>query len=347
MLLLMQRLLTDQLWAEIERLSFRSKKMAAVAYCTSYSSVCFGEGDILVVDASDTAIETGQTAARILRRAFDKGAAVYSVPDLHAKVLLFGDVAIVGSANLSNHSKDLFEAGIATDSSEVVRSAKEYIVSLAIPTCRIDENFLRRIENIKVIRERITTNTPHEDVVIFDGRLPVLPLPTGIIRCVNFSDGRAINEREVIRVWDDARRLQFVSAGGSPWYRDRIRSIRPGDQLIAYIKGKGVVGIGIAVTPAISITDFMPLNGSPAGSLLSQVKYCRNLNHNSRDLDNCEYCVSVLWQAWVPVNRAYRQTRLGNQNIVWLPRSHLAKEIISTFEHFGLNAIAQSITLPI
>ena len=44
------------------------------------------EGDLLITDASDGAIKSGQTSASILARAKDRGADIYSLPGLHAKL---------------------------------------------------------------------------------------------------------------------------------------------------------------------------------------------------------------------------------------------------------------------
>ena len=64
----MQSIHTDSLWTEIERLATASRyRVAAVAYVTDDEIVQFGEGDLLVVDASDNAIKTGQTDRRVLK----------------------------------------------------------------------------------------------------------------------------------------------------------------------------------------------------------------------------------------------------------------------------------------
>ena len=69
----MDELLSDNLWPTIKRLAKRSSsKRAAVAYVTSEEYVEFGEGDVLVTDASHEAIASGQTNAKLLERAFER-----------------------------------------------------------------------------------------------------------------------------------------------------------------------------------------------------------------------------------------------------------------------------------
>jgi hypothetical protein len=63
-------------------------KTAVVAYVSSDAIVPFGAGDTLVTDATDEAIGSGQTRARVLRDALARGAEIYSCPNLHAKVIL-------------------------------------------------------------------------------------------------------------------------------------------------------------------------------------------------------------------------------------------------------------------
>ena len=88
----MQLLRWNSLWREIEKLAKSAQyKLAAVAYPTNDDIVKFGEGDLLVVDASQKAISTAQTDRRVLARAFKRGASLYSCPGLHAKVMVFDE----------------------------------------------------------------------------------------------------------------------------------------------------------------------------------------------------------------------------------------------------------------
>lgn len=145
------RVLGTGLRAELKRLGrHRHEKRAAVAYVTSDEDVAFCKGDILIVDASDAMIAGGQTDAEVLCRAFARGALLYNLQGLHAKLFLFGDVAVVGSANLSRSA--LFEAGLVTTDHVVVSGVASLIDEMARRADVIDGAFLDRVSRIPVTR---------------------------------------------------------------------------------------------------------------------------------------------------------------------------------------------------
>ena len=63
----------------------------AIAYVTR-DLVGFQKGNTLVVDASDRAIQNGETDAPLLRKLHKKGVQLYDCADLHAKILLLDDI---------------------------------------------------------------------------------------------------------------------------------------------------------------------------------------------------------------------------------------------------------------
>lgn len=148
----MLRVVSGGLWAEIKKLGKNSKtKAGAIAYVTTDAPVKFKRGDILVCDASDNAIASGQTSARVLRAAHKRGAKLYSSPGLHSKVLVFGRVAVVGSANMSDASAStLTEAAIITDDARAIAGVRAFIEELVDGADAIDAAFLARIGKIKV-----------------------------------------------------------------------------------------------------------------------------------------------------------------------------------------------------
>jgi hypothetical protein len=148
----MNELLSDNLWATIKRLAKKSSaKQAAVAYVTSEEFVTFADGDVLITDASDHAIAAGLTNAKVLARAFRRGAQLYSLPGLHTKVLLLGGTAVIGSANLSEASvNNLVEAAWVTDAPVAVGMATSLVQQLTTQAKAINEAFLDRILKIKV-----------------------------------------------------------------------------------------------------------------------------------------------------------------------------------------------------
>jgi hypothetical protein len=159
----MLRVHASGLWGIIAELSAKTKsgRAAAVAYLTSEESVRFAQNDVLIVDASDDAIASGATSAKLLGQLFKRGVSLYSVPGLHAKVFLLGDTAVVGSANLSTHSRRLIEAAVVSDRPEVVAGAAYLIESLRAHKSgiKVDAAFVKRALSIPVAKRRSIKGT--------------------------------------------------------------------------------------------------------------------------------------------------------------------------------------------
>jgi hypothetical protein len=151
----MQLLASAELWPLIHKLAKRGPKRAAIAYVSNDNDIKFTNGDSLVVDASDEKIKSGDTSARVLRDALNRGANLYSVPRLHAKVMLLNGTAVIGSANLSENSRNyLTEAGFITDAPAVTAMLASFIERLASKAEIIDADFITRIERLRVTKRR-------------------------------------------------------------------------------------------------------------------------------------------------------------------------------------------------
>jgi hypothetical protein len=144
----------NTLWKTLKRLAKKSAvKRAAVAYVSSDDYVKFGQGDILVTDASDGAIAGGQTDAGVLARAKSDGAELYHLNGLHTKVLLLDGIVVIGSANLSSSSANsLIEAAWVTDNPAAVGMAYSLVEQLKGQAEEIDDVFIERIRKIPVTR---------------------------------------------------------------------------------------------------------------------------------------------------------------------------------------------------
>src|SRR5438034_685318 len=104
----------------------RQRCAVAVAYCGAGASrlLPLPKGSRLVVDASERSVASGQTCPADLIKIVKHGVAVYSVPNLHAKVFVLGRAAYIGSANVSSRSaSQLIEAVIRTTEPSAVRAA--------------------------------------------------------------------------------------------------------------------------------------------------------------------------------------------------------------------------------
>jgi hypothetical protein len=144
-------LLTTGVWQELTRAvrDHNGPVYAAVPYFSRSGSrmLPLRRGDILVVNASDTAVASGQTCPSALRRLTDKGVKVYSLENLHAKVFVLGRTAYVGSANVSASSKDhLIEAVVAIRDCKAVAAAKNFVTGLC--GFRVTHNELDRLAEI-------------------------------------------------------------------------------------------------------------------------------------------------------------------------------------------------------
>ncbi len=164
----MIRVVSKGLWKEIRALVKKgSTKAAAIAYVSS-EEISFGEGDILVTDASDDQIASGQTVAMILDKALKRGATVYSLAGLHAKVIVLDRVAVIGSGNMSGNSADgrAIEAAIITDVPSAVSSARGLIEDLAGLATPVDRRFIQRISAIEVERKSHGSIHPRKPVQV-------------------------------------------------------------------------------------------------------------------------------------------------------------------------------------
>jgi hypothetical protein len=142
----MAKFLGQDLWSTIVRIGGEGgRKCAAIAYYST-AVVRFGDGDIIIVDASEDAIRGGQTSARVLLDAFHRGAVVFSHSKLHAKMLIGEREAVVSSANLSARSNGLREAGVLLDGFPELAAAASYFRVLqeeaTVLSCKDLENLV-------------------------------------------------------------------------------------------------------------------------------------------------------------------------------------------------------------
>ena len=149
----MQRVLSNDLWTEVSKRARASRlRKGAIAYVTR-DLVGFRKGDTLVVDASDFAIKCAETDARLLRKLHNKEVQLHNCKDLHAKILLLDDVAIIGSGNMSSKSESrMVEAALVSDHGSVVAGVASLIEQLVKKSTPLDKKQIARLCKIKVIR---------------------------------------------------------------------------------------------------------------------------------------------------------------------------------------------------
>lgn len=84
-------------------------------------------------------------------------------------------------------------------------------------------------------------NTLHQDLSGFD-------FNNGLYY-VNVGEGNH-------RCWEDCKKYGFLSAGQDKKWSDPIRTLEPGDIVVAYLKNYGYVGIGKVIEKAVRVLDF-------------------------------------------------------------------------------------------
>jgi hypothetical protein len=148
-----QQVLSSGLWKKVRARAQKAKRRrAAIAYVTR-DLIGFRKGDVLVVDASERAVGCGETSAPVLRTLQRRGVHLYHCRDLHAKVLLFDQVAIVGSGNMSTSSADaLVEAGVMTDQVGTVSGVASFIEQLIQQLDELQPQRIAALCRIKVVR---------------------------------------------------------------------------------------------------------------------------------------------------------------------------------------------------
>ena len=149
----MQTIVSKDLWVVVRRLAIKAdQRKAAISYVTQ-DLIGFRKGDVLIVDASPQAIASGATKAPLLRDLAKKGVVLHDCGNLHAKVLVLGHFAVIGSCNMSHSSADvLVEAAIITDHVSTVSGALSFIQQLMEQSPLLDAGSIDNLCKIKVIR---------------------------------------------------------------------------------------------------------------------------------------------------------------------------------------------------
>jgi len=148
---LTSELITTAVWDVLsqEAQLARGPAHVAVAYFGSGASQLLPllANSLLVVDASDSAVKSGQTCPSDLLKLHRRGVRVHSHRNLHAKVYVFGNVAFIGSPNVSRHSANIMlEAMFRTQQRSAVIAARQFVESLCI--MELDSNEITRLASI-------------------------------------------------------------------------------------------------------------------------------------------------------------------------------------------------------
>lgn len=148
----MRFLNNDHLWPEIKKQAGQSKTLhAAVGYIgrNPLLVIKWPKKSVVIADLSENAVKRGSSSARGGLSLLKKGVKLYQLQALHAKIYVFDRVAIVCSANISESSENLYEAGILITEIKKVNEIKAYVLSSLI---RNEDAFEL---NKKIIKSRV------------------------------------------------------------------------------------------------------------------------------------------------------------------------------------------------
>lgn len=145
------KLVTEDVWPFLTAAAKATSRpsMCAVAYFSEGASrlLPLRSGSRLVVDASEASVAGGRTCPKDLILLWQLGVRIFSVENLHSKLLVLGSRAYIGSANVSNHSANtLLEAVLVTTDRHSVSAARAYIRSLCLNELGLEE--LRRLSGL-------------------------------------------------------------------------------------------------------------------------------------------------------------------------------------------------------
>lgn len=214
----MTQLLTSNLWKDAAKLAGKAKRReAAIAYVTT-SLVKFGKGDVLITDASPRAIQCGETSATVLQDIFRRGTKVFSCPNLHAKVLILDDTAIIGSANLSRSSAELLEeCAVLTQERKLVGQARAFLQQLRERSQALSAEDLERLAALPVTR-RASRRLPKKRTAVLGKRcwiIGITPLDEEDLNESDHATRRKAERKAVAKQGGNTGHLYWVRMKGS------------------------------------------------------------------------------------------------------------------------------------
>ena len=145
-----------------------SRALCAIGYVgiNAWKYLPLKEGDLLVCDASPTAIKRGLTNPKGLTPYLSAGVNVFTREGLHAKVIATGTTAWIGSNNASDNPADnLIEAAVRIDNVPIVKAAREFIEEVKNFSTRVEASHIKELS--KLIPKRsgkgpVAIRTPRE-----------------------------------------------------------------------------------------------------------------------------------------------------------------------------------------
>jgi hypothetical protein len=181
------------------------------------------KGDLLVCDLSESAVKSGATNPEAILDFLKAKVTVRSRQGLHAKVVVLGRRAYVGSNNASDHSaKKLIEATIETTDSSEVKKLRKFVEQLDG-----EEITKQRIQELMLLRPK-RSRTPNGDILVAE-----LPDKLNEIKVLGLIYGYWTDSQK--KAVDNGRseaknasrkygtKIQQDSTAASKWVYDRVK----------------------------------------------------------------------------------------------------------------------------
>jgi len=137
------------------------------------------------------------------------------------------------------------------------------------------------------------------------------------------------------RVWEEARRYGFISAGGGSWYSQTLKQLQPGDRVWVNIPKTGYVGVGLVQSAIEPASSFMVNTDDGEKLAMDVLKFGARYRDNADDPDKSEYFVSVKWLETHSEQEAVTEVGFfGNQNTVCRPTAPRWRHTIEKLKRY-------------
>lgn len=140
------------------------------------------------------------------------------------------------------------------------------------------------------------------------------------------------------RVWEEARRYGFISAGGGSWYSQTLKQLQPGNRVWVKIPATGYVGVGIVQSAVEPVSSFTINTDDGEKRAIDVLKYSDLYHRNADDPDKSEYFVPVKWLETRSEQEAVNEVGFfGNQNTVCKPTTPKWRYTIEKLKRYFRN----------
>jgi len=229
----------SKLWPEIKARTKKSKTLTIVsAYLGTRPDelLKWPRHAVVVADLSEATVRRGVCSAKGALRLRKKRATVLQCRDLHAKVYLFDNFAVVASANLSLDSSTKFvEAGVLLTGSELVPVRQE-VQRIIRESVLLDDSLIRQWARVEPKHKPRPRGRSRKQAVT-GADLLLNGHPVWLVDTFSYDPpelvvkGRRRKEKELSRDQDiPARRIDWIGACG----RQTHNRVREGDWIVLW-----------------------------------------------------------------------------------------------------------------